>query len=94
MSDLVRSVIDARAFSYDHDCKHAWTDDEKSHPFLFFSVVQALLQEMCIPMKKQELKELMREVDTDGSGEVDFDEVGTTSHQLLADAAVASAPNT
>ncbi|CAM9590049.1 unnamed protein product, partial [Scytosiphon promiscuus] len=34
----------------------------------------ALLQEMCIPMKRPELKQLMREIDTDGSGEVDFDE--------------------
>lgn len=36
---------------------------------------QALLQEMCIPMKKPQLKELMKEIDTDGSGEIDFDEV-------------------
>ncbi len=50
-------------------------------PLLLFSVAQALLQEMCIPLKKQELKELMREVDTDGSGEVDFDEVGV--HYIL-----------
>lgn len=26
-------------------------------------------------MKRAQLKELMREIDTDGSGEVDFDEV-------------------
>lgn len=26
-------------------------------------------------MKKPQLKELMKEIDTDGSGEIDFDEV-------------------
>ncbi|CAN0192804.1 unnamed protein product, partial [Ectocarpus sp. 12 AP-2014] len=38
------------------------------------SEMKALLQEMCIPMKKPQLKELMKEIDTDGSGEIDFDE--------------------
>lgn len=35
---------------------------------------QALLEEMCIPLDKHQLKALMEEIDTDGSGEVDFDE--------------------
>lgn len=34
-----------------------------------------MLDEMCIPLKRAQLRELMREIDTDGSGEVDFDEV-------------------
>lgn len=36
---------------------------------------QALLAEMCIPVTKQKLKALMRDMDSDGSGEVDFEEV-------------------
>ena len=30
---------------------------------------------MCIPLNRHQLKKLMKEIDTDGSGEVDFDEV-------------------
>lgn len=30
---------------------------------------------MCIPLDKLQLKTLMKEIDTDGSGEVDFEEV-------------------
>lgn len=36
---------------------------------------QELLSEMCIPMNESQLKALMLEVDADGSGEIDFDEV-------------------
>lgn len=41
---------------------------------VFCRGVQALLAEMCIPLNKEQLKDLMKEIDTDGSGEIDFDE--------------------
>lgn len=44
---------------------------------------QALLEEMCIPLNRHQLKKLMMDIDTDGSGEVDFDEARHKKLRLL-----------
>lgn len=41
--------------------------------------LQSLLDEMCIPRDLPQLKALMKEMDKDRSGEVDFDEVTKAS---------------